>query len=116
MLILLPCIFLFSTGCDGNNNDSEGTSDIICTVIFYTGITNEFNVPMQEVMQGGKVKRPINFPTRYLDEQTRKTYQLVGWYSDQSLNEESLWKFETDTVRSNMTLYAKWQDLTEVNN
>ena len=111
MIFILPCIFLFSTGCDGNNNDGESTSDVICTVIFYTGISNEFNVPIQEVRQGGKVKRPVNFPSRYLDEETRKTKQLVGWYSDPSRTQEFLWKFETDTVRSSMTLYALWEDI-----
>ena len=68
---------------------------------------------MQEVREGGKVKKPINFPTRYLDESTRKTYQLVGWYSDPSRATEYLWKFDTDPVRSNMTLYALWEEVSK---
>jgi uncharacterized repeat protein (TIGR02543 family) len=97
-------------GC-GDNNDDKKPSDVICTVIVYTGIGNEFNVPMQEVHMGETARRPINFPTRYYEEATDKTYQFVGWYSDPSRTEEFLWKFETDEVQSNMTLYALWEEI-----
>ena len=104
---MLPCIFLF--GCGGNTEDEK--SDVLCTVIFYTGIGDEFNVPKQEVYMGEKIIKPINFPTRYYDESTDITYQLVGWYSDTSKSPEFLWKFETDIVRSDMTLYARWDQI-----
>lgn len=109
MLFILPCIFL-STGCGGSNNNGDGTSDLICTVIFYTGISEEFNVPIQEIPEGQKVVKPKNFPNRYLDETTRKNYQFVGWYSDPSRTSEYLWTF-TEPVRSNMTLYALWEEI-----
>lgn len=37
----------------------------------------------------------------------RKGYRLEGWYTDIDL--QNPWDFETDTVRGNMTLYAKWE-------
>ena len=100
---------MMCVGCGDNNNDNDGTSDLICTVIFYTGISDEFNVPMQEIKDGGKVKKPINFPNNYLNETDRQKYQFVGWYTDTSWEDKYLWKFETDVVHSNMTLYARWE-------
>lgn len=38
----------------------------------------------------------------------REGKHIVGWYKDIDLMDE--WNFETDTVRGNMTLYAKWEN------
>ena len=38
----------------------------------------------------------------------REGKHLVGWFKDIHLTEE--WDFATDTVKGNMTLYAKWAD------
>ncbi len=38
---------------------------------------------------------------------TREGYIFTGWYTD--ANCTVLWDMETDTVQSNMTLYAGWQ-------
>lgn len=37
---------------------------------------------------------------------TREGYRFVGWYTDEACTDQ--WNFESDTVISNMTLYAKW--------
>lgn len=55
-------------------------------------------VESQSVEAGKKVKRPVN-PT--LD-----GYSFIDWYSDVAFTKA--WGFETMTVESNMTLYAKW--------
>lgn len=38
---------------------------------------------------------------------TLEDYSLLGWYLEDSFDTE--WNFSTDTVTSNITLYAKWQ-------
>ena len=38
----------------------------------------------------------------------REGKHIVGWFKDIHLTEE--WNFETDEVKGNMTLYAKWAD------
>ncbi len=38
----------------------------------------------------------------------REGYTFAGWYRDFDLQEP--WNFDTDTVESNMTLYAKWTE------
>jgi len=53
----------------------------------------------QTVNKGGKVTKPAD--------PTREKYFLAGWAK--SDNETSaLWKFETETVTENMTLFARW--------
>lgn len=37
---------------------------------------------------------------------TKAGYTLIGWYKDAAF--ENQWKFSEDTVESDMTLYAKW--------
>lgn len=42
------------------------------------------------------------------EDPVREGKYFVGWFKDIHLTEE--WDFETDTVKGNMTLYAKWSD------
>ena len=52
----------------------------------------------QTVLDGGRVTRPTD--------PTRSGYVFAGWYKESSLT--TLWNFATDTVTTNITLYAKW--------
>lgn len=52
----------------------------------------------QTVLGGGSVAEPAT--------PTKTGYSFGGWYRDIELT--SLWNFGSDTVTSNMTLYAKW--------
>ena len=40
-------------------------------------------------------------------EPTREGYEFTGWYLDPSCYEE--WQFDSDTVESELTLYAGWE-------
>ncbi len=111
VFLLLPCLWFFK-GCSCSNTENTQTgSGNTYTVLFYTGIADKFNVAKQEVEEGGLVREPLNFPTRYYDEETKKSYYLIGWYSDASLENNYLWKFHTDEVHNNLTLYAKWKEI-----
>ena len=109
LLFIVPCIFL-STGCSGSNTQGSTSSKLTCEVIFYTGFSDKFNLPKQEVKEGDLIKKPLNFPNNYQDE-VGNLYQFIGWYSDSSRTEEYLWKFDSDRVHSNMTLYALWEKI-----
>ncbi len=55
-------------------------------------------VASQNVAYGGKATEPTA--------PTRTGYNFSGWYTD--TNYATAWNFTTDTVTSNITLYAKW--------
>ena len=57
-------------------------------------------VTKQSIFKGGKVVEPA--------EPTFAGNNFLGWFSDSALSQP--WNFETDTVQSDMTLYAKWSD------
>ena len=59
------------------------------------------DVPVQSQMYGELLEEP-EIPTR-------EGYIFTGWYTDTSCFEA--WDLYTDTVQSDMTLYAGWQKL-----
>ena len=52
------------------------------------------------VKKGEKVTKPTD--------PTKDGYNFDGWFKEESLTTESEWKFQTDVVTANITLYAKW--------
>ena len=58
------------------------------------------DVPTAVVASGAKVTEP--------SDPTKDGYTFAGWYSDLGLTEA--WDFATDTVSSNIMLYAKWTE------
>ena len=112
IILIMPCIF-FVGGCScskKNNTGSNTQSNVTYAVIFYTGIPDKFNVPKQEIKEGGLVKKP-EFLSTYYNESTDTSYVFNGWYSDSSLDIKYVWRFESDRVYNNMTLYAKWDEI-----
>ena len=57
------------------------------------------DVPAQNQMYGDLVETPVP--------PTREGYTFQGWYKDAAC--DLLWNMETDTVETDMTLYAGWQ-------
>lgn len=69
-----------------------------------TGYTVTFNsqggsaIAAQTVTNGSKVTKPAD--------PTRNGYSFGGWFKDAACTNE--WKFDSDIVTGNVTLYAKW--------
>lgn len=57
------------------------------------------DVPAQNQMYGQLLEAP--------EPPTREGYTFTGWYKDAAC--DMLWNMETDTVETDMTLYAGWQ-------
>ena len=113
VILIFPCVILFN-GCScSTDNGSSGNqnTNVTYTVMFYTGNPDKFNIPKQEVKQGGLVTKPNTTGWYYYDEATGKNYSFGDWYSDPSLKLRYVWKFATDEVYSNLTLYAKWNEI-----
>ena len=92
-------------------SNPEGKSGYACesnelTVILTTDCTVKFQTnggtPIDPVtaIYGELLTRP--------EDPAREGKYFAGWFKDIHLTEE--WDFATDTVKGNMTLYAKWSD------
>ena len=94
--------YLVSTA-DGKDSYAATCQDVTiilttdCTVTFETNGGSE--IPDLVAQYGETIARP--------DNPVREGYRLIGWYTDIDL--QNPWDFDTDTVRGNMTLYAKWE-------
>lgn len=57
------------------------------------------DVPAQNQMYGQLLEAP--------EPPTREGYVFAGWYRDPACYE--VWDLETDTIREDVTLYARWE-------
>ena len=85
-----------SYACDANELTVILSTD--CTVRFETNGGSKID-PVTAIY-GELLERP--------KDPVREGKHIVGWFKDIHLTEE--WDFENDTVKGNMTLYAKWAD------
>ena len=92
ILVLTVCL----SACS-NSNDTENTP-VNYTVTFDS--MGGSPVASQTVISGNPVRRP--------DTPTKEGYFLTGWYKESTLENE--WNFNTDIVRSDITLYASWRE------
>ena len=94
--------YLVSTA-DGKDSYAATCQDVTiilttdCTVSFETNGGSE--IPDLVAQYGETIARPVN--------PVRDGYRLAGWYTDIDL--QNPWDFDADTVHGNMTLYAKWE-------
>ena len=71
-----------------------------CKVTFATNGGSK--VPSQTLARGDKVKKP--------SDPTRTGYTFEGWYKDKECTKE--WDFDSDKVKKDTTIYAKWKIIT----
>ncbi len=79
----------------------EGESVTMYTVDFESNGGSE--VESQKVEEGGKVEVPAD--------PTKENYIFGGWYKEETL--ENIYSFETETVTSDITLYAGWDSASD---
>ena len=85
-----------STGNENNPNNPDTPNKETFTVTFNT--VGGSSVSNATVSSGNTIAAPAD--------PTKSGYNFVGWYSDSSYTNK--WQFTTP-VRSNITLYAKWE-------
>ncbi|MDE7161946.1 MAG: InlB B-repeat-containing protein, partial [Anaeroplasmataceae bacterium] len=100
-LIFVLCAFFTVFGlasCKTDKKDDDKTDQVAeYTVTFQAN--GGSTVQSKTVKQGEKVTKPTD--------PTKEGYDFKGWYKDSACTNE--WKFDTDTVKGNTTLYAKWE-------
>ena len=90
-------------GSDSYLSDAKDVTIILsteCVVSFQT--SGGSNIADVRVQFGEKLTRP--------EDPVREGYNFEGWYKDIHLTEK--WNFEQDTVQGNISLYAKWKEIT----
>lgn len=100
-MLILP-ILVFFPGCSCDNNDSSNSNRKPNQYIvkFYTDTAETFNIEKQTVEEGNLLREP--------DKPTKSGYIFSGWYRDPG-TWDIMWRFNTDTVTCDMTLYARWE-------
>ena len=98
IIAIIAVFTLALTGCNNGNKPSEDNNGTYYIVSFDS--MGGSSVESQRVLQGNPARSPKT--------PTRATYSFIGWYKSSEYNAEE-WKFATDRVTSNITLYAKWQ-------
>ena len=98
LLTCVLCLALVFGGCNNSNEESGNNSGTYYTVSFDS--QGGSSVESQQVLKGNPVKSP--------DAPKRENYSFLGWYKSSDKNADE-WKFATDRVNSDITLYAKWQ-------
>lgn len=100
ILIFVVSLGLVLTGCNNGNSTPDNGTGTYYTVTFDS--MGGSAVDSQSILEGNPVRSP--------EVPTRENYSFVGWYKSSDDNAEE-WKFATDRVTSDITLYAKWQSL-----
>jgi uncharacterized repeat protein (TIGR02543 family) len=93
--LILALITLGYAACQQPDDDT-----IISYKVTFAANSGAPEPEVQIIVQGGKAVEP---PTL-----TRSGYQFDGWYADSNCTPPS-WDFNTDTVNTDLTLYAGWK-------
>ena len=99
ILLLLTAVMgltCLTIGCGSDAPEEQLQSSY--TVVFNSD--GGTSVESQTVKTGKKVEKPAN-PTK---EDSSGEYEFIGWFYD-----GKEWDFETDVVKRNLVLVAKWQ-------
>lgn len=102
MLACMMCFVFVLIGCGGTAGDNAGNGND-GTETYYTVDFDSCGgsaVESQRILEGNTVKNPAA--------PKRENYSFIGWYKASDENAEE-WKFTTDRVTCDITLYAKWQ-------
>ncbi len=104
ILASLACVLFALTGCGGNGgNTPAGGDDGVDKGTYYTVTFDSRGgsaVESQSIREGNTARSP--------SAPTREDYSFIGWFVD-TTDTAKEWKFSTDRVTADITLYAKWQ-------
>ena len=86
--------------CDANELTVMVSTE--CNVCFESN--GGSSVDSQTIQYGEKIKRP--------EDPTREGYIFSGWFKD--IDKTEIWDFDSDIVLGNVTLFAKWEEYSDL--
>lgn len=99
LIACIMCLLFVLAGCDGNTGDNanggNGDTGTYFTVTFDS--RGGSAVESRRIHEGDLVVRP--------ETPTKSGHIFTGWFQQDNTE----WKFDTDRVNSDITLYAGWQ-------
>jgi len=93
IMAILSVFAMILAGCDNGGNTGSGKY----TVNFEINGGSKID-PIVDVASGTKISKPAD--------PTKTDFTFDGWYKDKEVT--SAWNFDSDTVKGNTLLYAKW--------
>lgn len=98
VLTLSSCNLFTNNGNNSSSDSSNGSDAVTVTYTVTFDSKGGSSVDSQTVNKGSKVTKP--------SDPTRSGYTFAGWYKEEAYT--NLFNFDTTTITSNRTLYAKW--------
>ena len=114
VVLSLVAVAAFSVSCGNKNQQSSEptTPSNEAVVVFNTNTTLETNAVNKRYIVLG---RRISEPKVFITGENPDNLNVYGWYTSKNCTEDTRWDFKKDKVSGNVTLYAKWVPLREVN-
>ena len=113
VMLSLVSVAIFAVSCGKKKTQVESTaSSNEAVVVFNTNTTLETNAVNERYIVLG---RRISEPKVFITGDNPDNLNVYGWYTSKSCTEDTRWDFKKNKVSGNVTLYAKWVPLHEVN-
>ena len=119
--ISLTSVFAISCATTGETSSSESKKESVeekpevsneAEVIFDVNTDLETNVVRPRSIVIG---RRVSEPKAFITGENPNNLNVYGWYTSKECTEDTRWDFKTGRVAGDMTLYAKWVELYDVN-
>lgn len=106
-------VFGASCGTTGTQSESEQESTVEeALIVFDLNTDMQTNVIREREIVIG---RRISEPQALITGDNPNNLQVYGWYTSKECTEDTRWDFKKNKVSGDMTLYAKWVELYDVN-
>ncbi len=111
ILLCISIVFCF-TGCTGKTHTVTFMSYVSTNQLMQSGGGKKYDTYLTKQVEDGAIigNIEIDDTIELFDSETHKnkTYKFCGWFTDKSYGIQ--WNLMSDTVKGDITLYAKWEE------
>ena len=114
VVLSVVAVAAFAVACGDKNptTSAPSTPSNEAVIVFNVNTKLETNVVRSRSIVIG---RRISEPKLFITGDNPENLNVYGWYTSKSCTENTRWDFKKGKVTGNMTLYAKWVPLHDVN-